>query len=62
MTYILSEKEYDALLIAGFTSVEELLKRYFELQKEVNIAKAQPYQTLNVVGSAVCTCNGGEHY
>lgn len=34
MSYKLSEREWDALQLAGFTSVEELLKRYFSLLKE----------------------------
>lgn len=33
MSYKLSQKELDALEIAGFSSISELLARYFELVK-----------------------------
>jgi len=53
MTYQLSKREYDALQLSGFSSVEELLKRYFELIKEANSAK----HAVDAVGSDKCQLN-----
>lgn len=61
MSYKLSQKEYDALQIAGFSSVEELLARYFELVKNakmIDIAfKSYERSLADAVGSAKCQVN-----
>lgn len=60
MSYTLSKKEYDALHIAGFSSVEELLARYFELLKakqrmeRVIAEQGSSKMYLEAVGSDKC--------
>lgn len=64
MSYKLSQKEYDALQIAGFSSVEELLARYFHL---LNIkrdleGKINRMHAVDAIGSKGCKLNVGHTY
>lgn len=57
MSYKLSEREYDALHIAGFSSVEELLARYFYLLKNKKELEGKVTRFADAVGSAKCQVN-----
>ena len=51
---VLTQKEADALQIAGFSSVGELLARYFEL---VKVKNELDNRLPNVIGSNKCQVN-----
>lgn len=59
MSYKLSKREWDALQLAGFTSVEELLKRYFSLLKEKQHIEEQRSSStyIEALGSDKCQIN-----
>lgn len=53
---VLTQKEIDSLQIAGFSSVSELLARYFELQREklLELRSKKETNITNAVGSNKC--------
>lgn len=58
--YMITEKEYAALEIAGFSSVSELLARYFALLKNTGANKPlfpKNMPQLDVIGSNACQIN-----